>query len=68
MLETSLKVRTILRQRSSLFWTTVDFEIEYLINEDTEGVLTDAVCRGNVKLIPGKLFSSFKSIFAAVQK
>ena len=25
------------------FWTPVNFEVEYFINEETEGVLTDAV-------------------------
>ena len=26
-----------------MFWTTVNFEIEYSLNEETEGVLTDIV-------------------------
>ena len=25
------------------FWTTVNFEVEYVLNEETEGVLTDTV-------------------------
>ena len=32
-----------IRQRSSLFWTTVNFEFEYFFNEDTDGVLTDTL-------------------------
>ena len=24
------------------FWTTVNFKVEYFLNEETEGVLTDA--------------------------
>ena len=33
----------MLRNRDLQFWTTVNFEIEYFLNEKTEGVLTDTV-------------------------
>ena len=31
----------MLRSRELQFWTTVNFEIEYFLNEETEGALTD---------------------------
>ena len=34
-------LRLMLRNR--VFWTTINFEIEYFLNEETEGVLTDTV-------------------------
>ena len=33
----------MLRNRELQFWTTVNFEVEYFLNEETEGVLTVAV-------------------------
>ena len=33
----------MLRNRDLQFWTTVNFEIEYILNEETGGVLTDTV-------------------------
>ena len=33
----------MLRNRELQFWTTVNFEVEYFLNEETEGVLTDTV-------------------------
>ena len=33
----------MLRNREVKFWTPVNFEVEYFLNEETEGVLTDAV-------------------------
>ena len=35
-------ISPMLRNRES-FWTPVNFEDEYLLNEETEGVLTDTV-------------------------
>ena len=35
-----------LRNRKLQFWTTVNFEIEYFLNEETEGVFTDWYCDG----------------------
>ena len=32
-----------LRNRDLSFWTPVNFEVEYFLNEETEGVLTDTV-------------------------
>ena len=32
-----------LRNWDSSFWTPVNFEVEYFINEETEGILTDTV-------------------------
>ena len=34
----------MLSNRELQFWTTVDFEIEYFLNEETGGVLTDSYC------------------------
>ena len=34
---------TMLRNWDLSFWTPVNFEVEYFINEETEGVLTDTV-------------------------
>ena len=36
----------MLRNRELRFWTTVDFEIKYFLNEETVGVLTDRYCHG----------------------
>ena len=36
----------MLRNRELKFWTTVNFEIEYFLNEETEGILTDTYCDG----------------------
>ena len=33
----------MLRNWDLSFWTPVNFEVEYFINEETEGVLTDTV-------------------------
>ena len=33
----------MLRNRDLSFWTPVNFEVEYFLNEETEGVLTDTV-------------------------
>ena len=33
----------MLRNVELKFWTTVNFEVEYFLNEETEGVLTDTV-------------------------
>ena len=33
----------MLRNRDLQFWTTVNFEIEYFLNEETESVLGDPV-------------------------
>ena len=33
----------MLRNRELQFWTTVNFEVEYFLNGETEGVLTDTV-------------------------
>ena len=33
----------MLRNGALKFWTTVNFEVEYFLNEETEGVLTDTV-------------------------
>ena len=35
--------RRELRNRELQFWTTVNFEVEYFINEETEDVLNDTV-------------------------
>ena len=34
----------MLRNWDLSFWTPVNFEVEYFINEKTEGVLTDTYC------------------------
>ena len=36
-------ISPMLRNRDSKFWTPVNFEVEYFINEEAEGVLTDTV-------------------------
>ena len=36
-------ISTILRNRDLSFWTPVNFEVEYFLNEETEGVLIDSV-------------------------
>ena len=33
----------MLRNGELKFWTSVNFEVEYFLNEETEGVLTDTV-------------------------
>ena len=33
----------MLRNEELKFWTTVNFEVEYFLNEETECVLTDTV-------------------------
>ena len=33
----------MLRNRDLSFWTPVNFEVEYFLNEETEGVLTETV-------------------------
>ena len=33
----------MLRNGKLKFWTSVNFEVEYFLNEETEGVLTDTV-------------------------
>ena len=33
----------LLRNGELKFWTPVNFEVEYFLNEETEGVLTDTV-------------------------
>ena len=33
----------MLRNRGLSFWTPVNFEVEYFLNEETESVLTDTV-------------------------
>ena len=33
----------MLRNRDSQFWTLVNFEVEYFLNKETVGVLTDTV-------------------------
>ena len=33
----------MLRNGELKFWTPVNFEVEYFLNEETEGVLTDTV-------------------------
>ena len=33
----------MLKKRHSKFWTPVNFEVEFSLNEETEGVLTDTV-------------------------
>ena len=33
----------MLRNRELKFWTPVNFEVEYFLKEETEGVLTDTV-------------------------
>ena len=33
----------MLRNRELQFWTTVNFEVKYFLNEETKGVLTDTV-------------------------
>ena len=33
----------MLRSGEPKFWTPVNFEVEYFLNEETEGVLTDTV-------------------------
>ena len=33
----------VLRNRDLSFWTPVNFEVKYFLNEETEGVLTDTV-------------------------
>ena len=40
---TSLQVQLGLVNWDLSFWTPVNFEVEYFINEETEGVLTDTV-------------------------
>ena len=32
-----------LRNGELIFWTAVNFEVEYFLNEETEGVLTDTM-------------------------
>ena len=34
-------ISPMLRNRDLSFWTPVNFEVEYFLNEETEGVLTD---------------------------
>ena len=34
----------MLRNWDLSFWTAVNFEVEYFINEETEDVLTDTYC------------------------
>ena len=36
-------ISPMLRNRDLSFWTPVNFEVEYFLNEETEGVLTDTV-------------------------
>ena len=36
-------ILSMLRNRELQFWTTVNLEIEYFLNEKTKGVLTDTV-------------------------
>ena len=36
-------ISPILRNGDLSFWTPVNFEVKYFFNEETEGVLTDAV-------------------------
>ena len=36
-------IRPMLRNWDLSFWTPVNFEVEYFLNEETEGVLTDTV-------------------------
>ena len=36
-------ISPMLRKRDLSFWAPVNFEVEYFLNEETEGVLTDTV-------------------------
>ena len=36
-------IGSMLRNGEPKFWTPVNFEVEYFLNEETEGVLTDTV-------------------------
>ena len=36
-------IGSLLRNGELKFWTPVNFEVEYFLNEETEGVLTDPV-------------------------
>ena len=36
-------IRPMLRNWELSFWTPVNFEVEYFLNKETEGVLTDTV-------------------------
>ena len=36
-------ISPMLRNRDLPFWTPINFEVEYFLNEETEGVLTDTV-------------------------
>ena len=36
----------MIRNGEVKFWTPVNFEVDYLLNEETDGVLTDTVSRG----------------------
>ena len=36
-------IGSMLRKGELKFWTPVNFEVEYFLNEETEGVLTDTV-------------------------
>ena len=33
----------MIRNRDSKFWTPINFEVEYFLNEETEGVFTDTM-------------------------
>ena len=33
----------MLRNRDAQFWAPVNFEVEYFLNEESEGILTDIV-------------------------
>ena len=43
MCETSQEISLMLRNRGLFFDSSVNFEFEYFLNEDTKGVLTDLV-------------------------
>ena len=50
----------MLRNGELKFWTPVNFEVEYFLNEETEGVLTDTVIYfsdliTSLMCVPGKL-------------
>ena len=50
----------MLRNTEVKFWTPVNFEVEYFLNEETEGVLTDTVI---YRVSDKKSYSSFWFVF-----
>ena len=51
----------MLRNGEVKFWTPVNFEVEYFLNKETEGVLTDTVI---YRVFHNYRYKSFYIIFA----